>query len=66
MKICDLCGHGNYSFIIRDKKPICNDCGKPMATTPQCKPTRKNQDGQPIQGETKKLHSNYDPENEIM
>jgi len=65
VKICDLCGHANYSFIIRDKKPICNDCGKPMSITPQCKPTRKNQGGQPMQGETKKLHSDYDIGNEI-
>ena len=60
MKICDLCGHANYSFIYRDKKPMCNNCGKPMSEIPQCKPTRKNSFGQPLQGETSKLKCDYD------
>ena len=62
MKICDLCGHPNYKFEIENKKSMCGSCGKPMSDTPQCKPTRKNQNGQPVQGETKKLHSDYDSE----
>lgn len=66
VKICDLCGHANYTVIIINKKPTCKSCGRIMSEAPQCKPTRKNQCGQPLQGETKKLYSDYDPENEIM
>lgn len=56
MKICDLCGHANFKFEVVDKKPICHCCGKPMSTTPQCKPTRNNDIRGTRQGETSRLY----------
>ena len=61
MKICDNWGYPNYSIKIKDKKPICDACKKPMLSTHQCRPTRKTSgDGQPREGETTMLKSEYD------
>ncbi len=55
MKICDSCGHPNYKFTIFGGAPLCNECGCVMSSSPQCRPSRNNCLGQPVQGETNKL-----------
>lgn len=52
MKICENCGNLNYKVQIIKNKQVCTSCGGIMSDAPQCKPTRKNQCGQPLQGET--------------
>lgn len=61
MKICEKCGHPNFNYKMIKDVPICGNCHTPMKTSHQCRPTRKNTfGGQPLQGETKKLISEYD------
>ncbi len=39
MKICDSCGHENWTVIYSKKnKAVCSSCQKPMSSVPQCNP----------------------------
>ena len=61
MKICDNCGHPNFTVNVVKKKPVCSECKNIMSDSWQCSPTRKtNPIGQPKNGETNKLCSEYE------
>lgn len=65
MKICDQCGELNFNIKIVDKKEICHHCNKSMSSSNQCKPTRNTEFGQPKEGMTSKLKTDYGSIEEI-
>ena len=40
MKICDNCGHRNFSATVKlgQKQPMCEKCNKPLADKAECRP----------------------------